>query len=220
MLRTKSQRAETRAGEKLQGPGRAVRKRRARPCSRLPPAARPRQTHAARAAARRPASTWARLLAARAPHPGCGSRARGARLRSGGSRAPVNGAGAGVAVQNPQHSRAFLVSRSPRRAAGPPSHSPCSVIWSAPGLLGTHLPLITAPAGSALLRCWEPACGRRGGEGSTRGSWRMRARRGGGGCRHPDRRTCCRCGAGSWCSALPRAPAPSACPPSSASPQC
>lgn len=36
--------------------------------------------------------------------------------------------------------------------------SPCSVRPSAPGLLGTHLPLITAPAGSALLRCWEPTC--------------------------------------------------------------
>ncbi len=42
--------------------------------------------------------------------------------------------------------------------AQPPLCSPCSVRPSAPGLLGTHLPLATAPAGSALRRCWEPTC--------------------------------------------------------------
>lgn len=36
--------------------------------------------------------------------------------------------------------------------------SPMSVMPSAPGLEGTHLPSTTAPAGSALLRCWEPTC--------------------------------------------------------------
>ena len=35
-------------------------------------------------------------------------------------------------------------------------HAPISVVWSCCGLEATHLPSITAPAGSALLRCWEP----------------------------------------------------------------
>ena len=29
---------------------------------------------------------------------------------------------------------------------------------------GTHLPAIMAPAGSALMRCWEPTCKELGGE--------------------------------------------------------
>lgn len=50
--------------------------------------------------------------------------------------------------------------------------APCSVRPSAPGLLGTHLPLTTAPAGSALLRCWEPICAGQQGQSSSNGRGR------------------------------------------------
>ena len=54
-------------------------------------------------------------------------------------------------------------------------HAPMRVMPEASGLLGTHLPPTTAPAGSALLRCWDPTCrqedrGRQDDQGDVSGS--------------------------------------------------
>lgn len=58
-------------------------------------------------------------------------------------------------------------SASRQGALGVGAGSPVRVVPSGPGLEGTHLPFTTAPAGSALLRCWEPTCRR--GRGSRHG---------------------------------------------------
>lgn len=90
---------------------------------------------------------------------GGGEGVTGGRVR--GVEGAVGGRGKGEApVLCAQHAgRAVAAAVAKNSARAPPPRARARRDSPAGGLSGTHLPLATVPAGSALLRCWLPTLG-------------------------------------------------------------